>query len=204
MCRLGTISVMSLREQQAETARRAILGAVAELLERDGADGLTMPQVAETSGVSLRTVYRYYPTREQLLEAAGRWIGGELLGQAYPQSLDDVADSFEPACREFDRHPGLVRAMALSQLGREARSSRRSERLEAIRKALENEVGDLSEQELRQAEAVLAYLHNMLAYTTLREEQQLSGEEIGAALGWAIRALVADLRRRHRSARRTG
>ena len=51
--------------------------------------------------------------------------------------------------------------------------------------------------EVRRAEAVIAYLHNILAYTTLREENGLSGEEIGRAIGWAIRALVEDLRRNH-------
>ena len=192
----------TLREQQAQTARERILAAVAELLEEGGADDLTVPDVAARSGISLRTVYRYYPTRRQLLDAAGRWIGGELLRQDYPHSLDDVADTFQQGCREFDRHPGLVRAMALSQLGREVRSSRRSERLDAIRTALRDEAGDLPDNELRQAEAVLAYLHNMLAFTTLREEHGLDGEEVGEALGWAIRTLVADLRRRQR-ARRT-
>jgi AcrR family transcriptional regulator len=193
---------VTLRDQQAAVARERLVRAVAELLERDGSEALTVPQVAESSGVSLRTVYRYFPTREVLLDAAGRWIGGELLKQGYPLSLDDVADSFERACSEFDQRPGLVRAMALSQVGREARSTRRRERLEAIRQVLEHELGALSERELRQAEAVLAYLHNMLAYTTLREEQQLSGAEIGEALGWAIRTLVADLRRRQRAKER--
>jgi hypothetical protein len=46
-------------------------------------------------------------------------------------------------------------------------------------------------------QAALAYLHNMLAYTTLREESGLDGEEIGRAIGWAIRTLVDDLRRRY-------
>src|SRR5437870_4882927 len=133
----------SLREQQADAARQRILSAVATLLEEAGAEELTMPRVAEISGISLRTVYRYYPTREQLLEAAGRWIGSELLGQGYPRSLDDIADTFEDGCREFDRHPGLVRALAYSQLGREVRAPRRGERLEAIRTALRAEVGDL-------------------------------------------------------------
>ncbi len=192
----------SLRDQQGALARERILRAVAELLERDDADELTVPQVAEVSGVSLRTVYRYFPTREELLAEAGRWIGGELLQQGYPSSLDDVADSFERACREFDDHPGLVRAMALSEVGREARSSRRRERLAAIRKVLDQEVGALSKRERREAEAVLAYLHNMLAYTTLREEHELSGEEIGAALSWAMRTLVADLCRRQRAKER--
>jgi AcrR family transcriptional regulator len=161
-----------------------------------------MPQVAEVSGVSLRTLYRYFPTREALLDAAGRWIGGELLQQGYPATLDDVADSFERACGEFDERPGLVRAMAMSEVGRAARSSRRRERLDAIRQLLEGEVGALPHRELRKAEAVLAYLHNMLAYTTLREEQGMAGTEIGEALGWAIRTLVADLRRRNRAKER--
>src|SRR5437868_4859125 len=128
-CQMAT----TLRDQQAAVARARILQAVADLLERDAAAELTMPQVAELSGVSLRTVYRYFPTREALLEAAGRWIGGELLKQGYPVSLDDVADSFERACGEFDDRPGLVRAMALSHIGREARGPLRREWLEAIR-----------------------------------------------------------------------
>jgi AcrR family transcriptional regulator len=193
------MSTASLRDQQAAVARERILRAVAELLERDGGADLTVPQVAELSGVSLRTVYRYFPTREELLAAAGRYIGGELLQQGYPTSLDDVADLFERACSEFDQRPGLVRAMALSEVGREARSSRRRERLAAIRHVLDAEVGGLTERERRHAEAVLAYLHNMLAYTTLREEHGLSGDEIGEALSWAIRTLAADLRRRQRA-----
>lgn len=192
----------SLREQHAETARQRILAAVAELVERGDAAELTMAEVAGTSGISLRTVYRYYPTREQLLEAAARWIGGELLRQPYPSSLDDVADSFEDDCRVFDEQPGLVRALALSQLGRQVRGYRRGERTDAIRQALRDEVGDLSEPELRHGEAILSYLHSMLAYTTLREEHGLAGEEIGTALGWAIRTLVDDLRRRQDTARR--
>lgn len=193
---------MSLRELNAQAARERILGAVAELLEAGLPEDVTMPGVAAASGISLRTVYRYFPTRERLLEEAGRWIGGELLAQPYPDGLEDVATQFAQACRRFDERPGLVRALALSELGRRVRSSRRVERLAAIRKALEAEVGDLPEDELRRAEAVLAYLHNMLAYTTLREEHGLSGEEIGTALAWAIRTLVEDLRRRQRHQRR--
>lgn len=193
---MRVMTTVSLREQHAEATRERILAAVADLLERGEADELTMPGVAEASGISLRTVYRHYPTREQLLEAAGRWIGDELLEHPYPRTLDEVAELFRAGCRDFDKHPGLVRALALSQLGQSVRGHRRRERLQAISQALRREVGDLPEAELRRAEAVLAYLHNMLAYTTLREESGLTGEEIGDALGWAIETLVNDLRKR--------
>jgi AcrR family transcriptional regulator len=190
------VMTVTLREQHAEATRERILSAVAGLLERGEAEELTMPGVAEASGISLRTIYRYYPAREQLLEAAGRWIGDELLKHPYPQTLDDVGELFRVGCRDFDEHPGLVRALAFSHLGQSVRGYRRRERLQAISQALRHEVGDLSEQELRRAEAVLGYLHNMLAFTTLREESGLTGDEIGEALGWAIDTLVDDLRKR--------
>ncbi len=193
---------VSLREQQALVTRERILGAVADMLEDDAPEDLTVPAVAEVSGVSLRTIYRYYPTREALLEAAGRWIGDELLEHPYPRDLDDVADLYEVGARDFDERPGLVRALAFSQLGQDVRGYRRRERRDAIGQALRGELSGLGEPELRRAEAVLAYLHNMLAYTSLREESGMSGEEIGEAIGWAIRTLIADLRKRNRKPRR--
>lgn len=95
-----------------------------------------------------------------------------------------------------------MRALALSQLGQHVRGYRRRERIDAIGQALRAELTELSETELQRAEAVLAYLHNMLAYTTLREENGLSGKEIGEAIGWAIRTLIADLRKQNRNLRR--
>ena len=194
---------ISLREQHALATRERILGAVADLLEQGAPQDLTMPEVAEASGVSLRTIYRYFPTREDLLEAAGRWIGDELLKHLYPRDLDEVADRYQEGVADFDERPGLVRALAFSQLGRRVRGYRRRERLEAIGQALRAELPNLSEQELREAEGVLAYLHNMLAYTTLRDEGGLSGEEIAEAIGWAIRTLIQDLRKRNRNSRRS-
>jgi AcrR family transcriptional regulator len=197
------MSSVSLREQHAAATRERILSAVADLLERGEADELTVPAVAEASGVSLRTIYRYYSTREELLEAAGRWIGEELMKHPYPSDLDEVADLFQAGVQDFDERPGLVRVLAFSGLGREVRGYRRRERLDAIGQALREELPRLSEQELRRGEAILAYLHNMLAYTTLREESGLSGPEAGEAVGWAIRTLIADLRERnHNNTRR--
>ena len=174
---------------------------MAELIEQGQPEELTTQEVAAASGLSLRTIYRDYPAREQLLEATGHWIGDELLQHPYPQTLDQVADLFEAGCAEFGQRPRLVRAMALSQLGRSVRAYRRQERLAAIGAALRAEVGGLPEAELRRAEAILAYLHSMLAFTTLHEESGLSPKQAGEAVGWAIRTLVDDLRRKQRRAK---
>ena len=195
---MRAMATRTLREQNAEATRTRILTAVADLIERGNVQDITVPDVAKASGISLRTVYRYYPTRDELLEAAGRWIGSELLRHPYPATLDEVAENYRVGVREFAEHPGLVRALAFSQLGRTVRGYRRRERLAAIRNALQAEIPELTDEELRRAEAMLAYLHNMLAFTTMREEYGLSSEEVGETVAWAIRTLVEDLRRTHR------
>jgi hypothetical protein len=97
----------------------------------------------------------------------------------------------------FDQHPGLVRAMVLTEAGRAVGSVRRTRRLEAIGGALREVTDNLTEDEARQAAAVLGYLENMLAWLSLREESGLSNEETGKALAWAVSALIEDLRRRN-------
>jgi AcrR family transcriptional regulator len=173
----------SLRDQHAAVTRTRILSAVGELLEEGDAEELTMPAVAAASDVSLRTIYRYYPTREELLEAAGRWIGDELLGHPYPATLDEVADRFEEGAPDFDEHPGLVRAMALSQLGRRIRGYRRRA-ARGPRTSAAGRAPPACRRTSFGAPRQSSRLHNILAYTTLREENGLSGEEIGRAIGW--------------------
>lgn len=85
----------SLRERVAA----AILASAAGVLaDRDQA---SMGEVATAAGVARATLYRYYPTREALLEALGRHAldeAGARLGEA---GLDrvPVAEGFERAVR---------------------------------------------------------------------------------------------------------
>jgi AcrR family transcriptional regulator len=191
------MTAVTLRDQHARVTKDRILAAVADLLEQAQPEDLTVPDVAAASGISLRTIYRYFPTRDELFEGAGRWIGEQLLESPYPQNLDEVAELFRQVGPRFDERPGLTRAMASSGIGRRVRAARREERIAAIRAALRSEVGSLPEEELRRAEALLCYLHNFLAYPAMHDENGLSGEEVGDACAWAIRVLVDDLRREH-------
>ena len=56
------------QKRSAETVA-VVLEATKQLLLRDGADGITTTTVAARAGVSVGTVYQYYPTREAILAA---------------------------------------------------------------------------------------------------------------------------------------
>lgn len=65
------IHVMTgLREAQQEQTRQAILDAYLELAHDDSAVNVSVPAVAEKAGVSVRTVYRYFPSKEELQAGA--------------------------------------------------------------------------------------------------------------------------------------
>ena len=56
----------SLRSEHSELVRSRIRRAARQLIARQGFD-ITTEQVAEAAGVSTRTVFRHYPTRDQLI-----------------------------------------------------------------------------------------------------------------------------------------
>jgi AcrR family transcriptional regulator len=195
----------NLRDRHHELTRELVLRAVVEQLAAGNLGDLTVPEVARAAGVSLRTVYRHFATREELIAAASEWIPEHVWGRAssvLPETLEEFAVSPTTTFPPFDEYPNLVRAMALSRAGNAVRSVRRTRRLENLRRALRDVTGNLPPAEVRQAEAVLGYLSNMLAWLTMRDENQTSGEESGRAVSWAFRTLIDDLRRRNETAAR--
>jgi len=197
---MATTNETSLRRRHSELTRDLILRTVAELLEEGDAAELAVPEVARRSGVSLRTVYRYFPTREQLIAAAGEWIGVNVVGGRIPTLLDEVPQVYAENAARWDEHPRLVEAMALSRGANSLRSIRRQERLGKLRDSLGEVTDGLPEAEARRAFAVFAYLDNMLAWLTIRDEAGLDGKEAGAAVALAMSVLIDDLRRRQRAA----
>jgi TetR/AcrR family transcriptional regulator, cholesterol catabolism regulator len=199
-CQMSTTHETSLRQRHSELTRDLILRTVAELLDEQPASELSVPEVARRSGVSLRTVYRYFPTREELIAATGEWIGVNVVGGRIPTALGDVPQVYAENAERWDERPRLVEAMALSRGANSLRSIRRQERLEKLREALREVTDGLPESEARQAFAVFAYLDNMLAWLTMRDEAGLDGKETGAAVAWAMNVLIDDLRRRQQAA----
>src|SRR4051812_155622 len=61
---------MTIRTAQKAVTRQRILGAVLELVADGGLSEISVPDVARASGASVATIYRYYPTKDALFEAA--------------------------------------------------------------------------------------------------------------------------------------
>ena len=186
-----------LRDRQAKLARAAILDALMARLEREDADELSMEALAADAGVSRRTLYRYFPTRELLYAAAGERIERLLdLPTDVTGGAEGISASFAHASRQLQRRPALARAMVRSRVGTAVRSPLREKRRAAIEEAVGETTVDLPVHESRRAAAVVAHLCSSATWIDLQDEAHLSPDESRQAIVWALDTLIGDLRRR--------
>ena len=184
----------SLRDQQVDLTRELIMRAFQELLQNDHPDAITYPQVAEAAGVSLRTVYRYFPTRADLLQSAAAWFREFTDGLRWDdqRTVRDMAGASPELGRLFDEHTNVFRALADHELEEPRRA--------AVAAAIAEVSGNLPREEARRAEAILAHIRSGGAWLLLHDHYGLDGEAIVAALDWAASTLLEDLRRRNEAA----
>ncbi|CAN5577791.1 hypothetical protein BH23ACT3_BH23ACT3_00310 [soil metagenome] len=102
--------VADMRADHRDRTRRAILEAFVSILHEDNPSTISMPAVARRAGVSVRTLYRYFPDKDTLMHAASGWydvdardaLDGSLTGenlQAYLSELWSLLAANIPAVR---------------------------------------------------------------------------------------------------------
>jgi AcrR family transcriptional regulator len=184
------------RAERVRRTREAIEGAMIGLLERGGTkESITYKAVAARAGVTEMTVYRYFPARRDLLkglwEAINRRVGA---GIVMPRSVEQLLAQTPALFRGFDRIPGLMAASVHSPQGRELRASLNAERREAFLAIVREAAGGEEPPSARSRAAVIQLLHSAYAWSSMREQWGLSGEEAGRAALWAVETLLRNLK----------
>jgi AcrR family transcriptional regulator len=182
----------SLRERQAQHVREEVLEAVLGQLESLDADDVSMASVAAAAGVSLRTLYRYFPDRASLLQAAGEHAFATLGVPVDIGGPEKISASFVEAAARLSARPQLTRALVRTTAGRAARSG---VRVEAISRALAPLAAGRDEETARWATAVITHLCSSASWVLIADETGLDDSDAQAAVAWAIDALVDALKR---------
>lgn len=183
-----------LRERQAAQVRLAAIEAAIGLLESRSVDDVSMGEIAKAAGISLRTLYRYFPDRAALLRAAGEQVYGSLGIPVDIAGPREVAASFLDAAGRLSTRPALARALVRTTAGRAARSAGRPQRVEAVRTALKPLTDGLNPDTARWATAVIAHLCSAASWVSITDDSDLRDSDAQQAVAWAIDTLVAALR----------
>jgi AcrR family transcriptional regulator len=170
-----------------------VLDAVIAELEGTAVDDLSMADVAAAAGISLRTLYRYFPDRPALLSAAGEHLYGSLgvpFDIAGPQ---DISASLLDAARRLSTRPDLARALVRTTAGRATRSAVRGQRVEAISTALKPATEGMDADTARWATAVITHLCSATSWVIIADESGLDEADAQQAVAWAIDSLIESL-----------
>lgn len=182
---------ISLRERQIQQVRLSILEAAIAQLESGHVDDVSMVDVASAAGISLRTLYRYFPDRSTLFRAAGEHLYGSLGVPFDITGPEEISASLLDAAHRLSSRPELTRALVQTTAGRATRSAPREERVAAIRTALKPLTDALDADTARWAAAVIAHLCSAESWVSVADESGLDDADAQQAVAWAIDALVS-------------
>lgn len=179
--------------QRGATQER-ILGALAEVVLAGGLSDFSVQSVADRCGVSHRTVYRHFPTREAMLDglvaqmAAAMEAAG---GAARVEKLDDLPQAVAVNYAMFTDHAALAEAAVRFSVGTATQNRDRRLRTDAVTAAVD-EAG-LADDDRRLVAGVLRHLSSSRSWLLLREAG-LDAQDTATAAAWAIDVLIDAIR----------
>lgn len=184
-----------LRARNKDAVRSRILDGMAALLT-EGRIDISHDLLVERTGISRRTIYRYFPDKDALLDGVSthiRAMAGANVNM--PSTEEDLLGTLHDIYTGFDRIAPLATLVRSTPQGRAIRKASNKRRVESYRAAAADAVKHLSPEDQTLATAMLQVLHTT-PWLEMRDHWGLSGAQIARATGWAIRTLLKDLRTR--------
>lgn len=188
----------SLRLKQREATRLSILEAAQELVLTGRLHNFTMQEVAAGAGVSQRTVYVHFPSREAVLEGLVEWGLEQAAPPPYPNSLDDLPTWLEQAVPPLLSYLPTAKAIhtVTEAVYEKEPPPRARERDQLFTRLVRDAAPSLGEVERRAFTAGLRLLVSMRSWIELRYRYGLEDDALVLAVVQSVRAQIALLKER--------
>lgn len=182
----------TLRERQAAELRASLREAFIELVLAHGGTGFSLHDVAAAAGVSDRTLYRHYPSREALIEAiVTEDVAAFERERRHDRDdtdlygdLDRMADGYE----QFERHADLIRALRMLRASGVPNPAS-AERTQMVRERVT--AAGCPPEAVEQLTALIRLVVGSDGWARMREpDLRLDPREAGYAAHWAAQVLV--------------
>jgi AcrR family transcriptional regulator len=180
----------ALRDRQKADTRALIMATVERLLSDRTLGDLSLALVAREAGITERTVYRHFATREQLLGATWAMVNANIGTKTFPRTVQELIERPRQLFPAFDERGDVIRAMLASPQGRELRLHANRERQAAIRAVVKKARPDLREPALTRLCASVQVLSSAAGWATMTAYWGLDSAEAGRAASEAIATLL--------------
>ncbi len=189
-----------------DATRNTILEAAVDLFLERQSDGFSIQEVADRAGLTHRTVYRYFPGRQELVVATAERLAPALVDQRFvdvstvEEWIDAVGTHFAHTEANFELVRRVVAALFTSEdlrlFGQDLRE-RDKHRWQVFRRQFPH----LPEGDARRTFATLRHLISSTSYVLYRLRFELSPAEATEAIQSSASQIVEQAARRNRAAR---
>ena len=189
----------TLREKQKQLARDSILQAAADELVERGMLDFSLQSVASRAGVSTRTLYNYFESKDQLFVELLAWsdrVTQERGAWVEFHHLDGIAEETQKVWRTWEEIGNVYDALAIIESAGPASEaaaalrSGRSERTERLRTLLLERRPDLERDEVDELAVLLHAMIGPALHTRMKELSNFTSERSGPVTAWAIELVV--------------
>ena len=182
----------SIRDAQVEQTREHLLTTARDLLQTAGLEALTLPRLAQAAGVSAPTVYRHFPTLDDLFRAFLEWIRPRI-GQTTDNLARRAADLPNLPLENFpsfEAHASVLQPLMDSTAWNKIRVASAGDRARRTADAVRAAWPDGDPRGLESAAAAIYVLASPQTWRWMRDTWGLDTETAAGAASWAMRLLV--------------
>ena len=154
---MSSMKTLSLSDRLANHTQGLILASAIDLLEKAPVHELTVRAVAGHAHISERTIFRYFATRDALLNAIAGEVSRHMALPPDPGSMAELLDYPDTLYRRFEATAALTKAALHTELFSRMRNAQARRRWESVRKVIDAHAPQRSEHDRKLAAANIRY-----------------------------------------------
>lgn len=194
MSSTATPALSTLRERQADLTRRLIVDSAIRLLVEDDEHELSVRAVAAAGRMSERTVFRYFESRDALMDAVAAELNARQALPPLPKTEEELLDYPRAIFTSFEANQALTRAALRGEIHERIRSSDRTLRGRRLRELVDAIAPDADANLRRLVASNIHYHVTATTWDHYRVRFGFSQDDTIAAARLAVEQAIAALR----------
>ncbi|MCW8107354.1 TetR/AcrR family transcriptional regulator [Alteromonas ponticola] len=148
----------ALLEKKAAFTVNLLIEAACELLEHTDIHELSFKKVAEQADISQRTMFRYFKTRDDFLDALTARLYSDLALPDVPDNVEDLTDYIATLYKKLEAQPRKVMVLLSADLLPRIIKTSAKQRLAALEILLSKSYPDAKASDIKKTAANLRYV----------------------------------------------